>query len=413
MNPKYYFSLFLFLTLSSLAYSQTKPDAFYKEKAIKLAHKYILADGHVDLPYRLKIKKFRLEKEFVGIPLESKEGDFDFKRAKEGGLDAPFMSIYIPSSYDTAGAQILADSLINMVNYIASENPNYFGVVKSPKEIKANFKKGIVSLPMGMENGSPIASLEDVQKYKNKGISYITLTHAKDNKICDSSYDTTHTWDGLSAFGEKVVLEMAKTGILIDISHVSDATFYDVLKIAPVPIIASHSSVRYFTPGFQRNMADEMITELGKKGGVIMVNFGSTFLDGKVAKLRNESQKEIKQLLDSKGIDPKSAEAEKIADEYYAKNPKAFSDVNMVANHIDRIVQLAGIDHVGIGSDFDGVGDSLPTGLKDVADYPNLIAELLKRGYKDKDIEKICSGNIFKVWNQVLDFAQKNSLSKN
>lgn len=405
------FSLLLFFIVFTKGYSQLVSETPLKSKAIKLTQKYILADGHVDLPFRLKVKKFRLEKEFVGIPIESKEGDFDFKRAQKGGLDAPFMSIYIPSNYDSKGAKALADSLITMVNYIANENPSYFGIVKSPREIKENSKKGIISLPMGMENGSPISQIQDIQAYRNKGISYITLTHAKDNHICDSSYDTTKTWDGLSEFGEKVVMEMAKSGILIDISHVSDATFYDVIKIAPVPIIASHSSSRFFTPGFQRNMSDEMIVELGKKDGVIMVNFGSTFLDGNVAKLRAESQKEIKALLESNNIDPKSIEAEKVVEDYYKSNPRVYSDVNMVANHIDRIVKLAGINHVGIGSDFDGVGDSLPTGLKDVSDYPNLVEELLKRGYKNKDIEKICSGNIFRVWNRALKYAQKNSLS--
>ncbi|MES2795005.1 MAG: dipeptidase [Bacteroidota bacterium] len=379
-----------------------------RQKANEIAHKYVLVDGHVDLPYRLKIKNFRLEKEFTGIPLKSSQGDFDFERAQKGGLSSPMMSIYIPSKYDKEEAgYILADSLINLVNWIADENPNYFKVAKSPDEIIAIKNSGKIALPMGMENGSPMKRLEDIKYFKNRGISYVTLTHGKDNHICDSSYDSTKTWHGLSPYGELFVKELAKNGVMIDISHVSDETFYDVIKIAPVPIIASHSSVRYFTPGFQRNMNDDMIKELGKKNGVIMVNFGSTFLDSTVAKKRSESTALLNKLLKSKGLIESDEAAKPVIAEFTKTNPAAFADVEMVADHIDRIVKLSSINQVGFGSDFDGVGDSLPTGLKDVADYPNLLYVLLKRGYTEDDLAKMCSGNIFRVWNEVLAFAKK------
>ena len=180
-----------------------------EQKAQDLAHKYIITDGHVDLPYRLKVNNFRLEKEFLGIPIETDDGDFDFKRAKTGGLDAPFMSIYIPSSYEDNGAKMLADSLIDMVEGIAKIHPKKFAVAKSPQDVERNFEKGIISLPMGMENGAPIEKqLKNLKYFKERGISYITLTHAKDNHICDSSYDTTRTWNGLSPFGKEVVTEI-------------------------------------------------------------------------------------------------------------------------------------------------------------------------------------------------------------
>lgn len=380
-----------------------------QKRAKELAHKYIITDGHVDLPYRLKIKNFKLDREYLGIPIETNEGDFDFKRAKEGGLDAPFMSIFIPSSYQDGRAKNLADTLINMITGIANELPENFAIAKSPSDVKKQFEKGLVSLPMGMENGAPIeGDLENVKYFKDRGISYITLTHGKDNHICDSSYDTTGTWGGLSDFGYLVVEEMNKQGIMVDISHVSDNTFYQVMKTTKVPAIASHSSCRKFTPGFERNMSDDMIVELGKNGGVIMINFGSTFLDGKVADERNQSRADLTAMLEEKGIERGSEEADKAIDEYYTKNPLAFSDVQMVADHIDNVVKLAGIDHVGLGSDYDGVGDSLPTGLKDVSEYPNLIGELLKRGYSEEDIEKICSGNAFRVWQAVIDYAAKS-----
>ncbi len=379
-----------------------------KQKANEIAHKYVIVDGHVDLPYRLKIKHFQLEKQYTGIPLKSKDGDFDFERAQKGGLSSPMMSIYIPSKYDkTEEGYILADSLINMVNFIADSNPTYFEVAKSPAEIISIKNKGKIALPMGMENGSPLKKLEDVKYFKNRGISYVTLTHAKDNHICDSSYDSTRTWQGLSPYGEKLVLELVKNGVMIDISHVSDDSFYDVIKMAPVPIIASHSSVRHFTPTFKRNMADDMIVELGKKNGVIMVNFGSTFLDEGVSKKRKEVQAKLDKVLKEKGLSEDDEAAKPVIAEFLKTTPQAFADVEMVADHIDRIVKLAGINHVGFGSDFDGVGDSLPTGLKDVADYPNLLFVLLKRGYTEEDLAKICSGNIFRVWNEVLEFAKK------
>ncbi len=236
--------------------------------ADSLAHAYIITDGHVDLPFRLKVSKFRLEREYLGIPISTTDGDFDYERAKKGGLDAPFMSIYIPSSYQLQPdmGKALADSLIDMVRGIAAAHPDKFGLANTPAEADANFKAGKISLPMGMENGAPIGKdIANVKYFFDRGIRYITLTHGKDNQICDSSYDTLNTWGGLSPFGEQVVKEMNRVGIMVDISHVSDSTFYDVLKITKAPVIASHSSLRYFTPGWQRNMADDMVKALKKK----------------------------------------------------------------------------------------------------------------------------------------------------
>lgn len=377
-------------------------------KADKLAHKYILTDGHVDLPYRLKVTNFRLEREYLGIPISTDNGDFDYERAKKGGLDAPFMSIYIPSSYqETEGAaKLLADTLIQMIEGIARVHPDKFAIAYSPEEVKMQFKKGLISLPMGMENGAPIGNdLKNIAYFKKRGISYITLTHGKDNLICDSSYDTTRTWKGLSPFGNEVIAEMNQVGIMIDISHVSDQTFYQVLNLTKVPVIASHSSCRKFTPGFERNMDDEMIKALGKNGGVIQINFGSTFLDGKVQEYQDKKREELMALLEKQGLKFRDEAARPVIAAFQKANPTLFADVTTVADHIDHVVALAGVNHVGLGSDFDGVGDSLPTGLKDVSQYPNLIAELLRRGYSNADIAKICYKNVFRVWKSVQDFA--------
>lgn len=385
------------------------PDEQLKRVADSLAQTYIITDGHVDLPYRLKVKKFRLEKEYLGIPISTTEGDFDYERAKKGGLDAPFMSIYIPSSYQqTGGAKQLADSLIDMINGIIETHPDKFAQAGSPADVEANTKAGKLSLPFGMENGAPIENdLANVKYFYDRGIRYITLTHSKDNQICDSSYDTLRTWNGLSPFGEQVVKEMNRVGIMVDVSHISDSAFYDVLKLTNVPVIASHSSARYYTPGFQRNMGDDMLKALKQNGGVIQINFGSSFLDSAVVNKNTINRKKLQALLEEQKLTLTDSLAKPIIEQFKKDNPSLFSDVEMVANHIDRVVEFAGIDHVGIGSDYDGVGDSLPTGLKDVSQYPNLIFVLLKRGYSPEDIEKICSGNVFRVWNKVIEASDK------
>ena len=379
--------------------------------ADELAHRYLLTDGHVDLPYRLKMRNFQLEREYLGIPISTTEGDFDYERAKKGGLDAPFMSIYIPSSYQLQPdkGKALADSLINMVRGIAEAHPDKFALANSVAELQTNFQQGKISLPMGMENGAPVGDdVANVKYFFDRGIRYITLTHGKDNQICDSSYDTTHTWNGLSPFGEEVVKEMNRVGIMVDISHVDDSTFYDVLKITRAPLIASHSSCRAYTPGFWRNMSDDMIVALGKNGGVIQINFGSTFLDSAVRAGNEESRQMLQAILAEKNLSFRESLARPIVDEFRKNNPNLYADVKTVADHIDHVVKLAGIDHVGLGSDFDGVGDSLPTGLKDVSQYPNLIYELLKRGYTESDIEKICGANVVRVWSKVEQVAAGN-----
>jgi membrane dipeptidase len=404
-----YTLLLALIALTILSACSKKNNTAQHEEALhktadSLAQVYIITDGHVDLPYRLRVKNFRLDREYLGIPVETKEGDFDYVRAKKGGLDAPFMSIYIPSKYqlqEDKGKQ-LADSLINMIRFIADSIPDKFAFAGSPADIIANTKLGKISLPMGMENGAPIGNdLANVKYFYDRGIRYVTLTHGKDNQICDSSYDTLNTWNGLSPFGEKVVAEMNRVGIMVDISHVSDSTFYDVMKLTKVPCIASHSSCRYFTPGFQRNMSDDMIKALAKNGGVIQINFGASFLDS-VARKNDSLRDSLEAILQEKKLTSADSAAQPIIDQFAKEHKSLFSDVERVADHIDHVVKLVGVDHVGIGSDYDGVGDSLPVGLKDVSQYPNLIYELLKRGYSPADIEKICSGNVFRVWNQVI-----------
>lgn len=379
------------------------------QQAKDLAKKFIITDGHVDLPYHLKSMGF-LDLKSTPDLVSGIEGNFDFPRAKDGGLDAPFMSIYIPAGLQkTGGSKELADSLINMVENICKKFPNQFALASSPNDVVKNFEKGKISLPMGMENGSPIGDdLGNVKYFFDRGIRYITLTHSKVNLICDSSYDPERKWNGLSPFGKEVVLEMNKQGIMVDVSHISDSTFYDVMELTDVPCIASHSSARRFTPGFERNMSDDMIKLLAKNNGVIQINFGSSFLthtyEDKLAE-----RDSLKRVYMSENNLTGNDSLTKAFHNKWMKENDPYADVNVVAGHIDHVVKIAGIDYVGLGSDYDGVGDSLPNGLKDVAGFPNLIEELLKRGYSEDDIEKICSKNVFRVWNNVLDYAGKNN----
>ena len=374
--------------------------------AEELAHKFIIVDGHVDLPYRMEVKGFMLRKEVEDVSVET-TGNFDFPKSRKGGLDAPFMSIYVPSSYNAGGAKEFADSLITMTLDVAKVYDTLFAPANSPAEIQSNFEKGLISLPLGMENGAPIEDdLANVKFFFDRGIRYITLTHSKDNQISDSSYDTTYTWNGVSPFGEQVIAEMNKYGIMVDISHVTDSAFYDALRISKAPVIASHSSCRHFTPGFHRNMSDQMVKDLAANGGVIHINFGSTFL--------SEESRDKFDMMDSvltnyraeTGLSRRDSAFVAYAEKFAADN-NVFADVPIVADHIDRVVELAGVDYVGFGSDFDGVGNSLPVGLKDVSMYPNIIAELLKRGYSEEDIEKICYKNTFRVWNEVIAKAKE------
>lgn len=377
--------------------------------AREMVRNTIIVDGHVDLPYRMHHQGYKPDGDILNVSRNTKSGDFDYPRSKAGGLDAPFMSIYISTKYQGSGeAKILADSLILMTKKIAENWPEKFSMAYSPADIRSNFEAGKISLPLGMENGAPLeGELQNLEYFYSQGIRYITLTHGKDNLIGDSSYDTTYTHGGLSTFGVEVVKKMNQLGIMVDISHVSDDTFYDVIETSKVPVIASHSSARHFTPGFERNMDDQMISKLGQNGGIIMINFGGDFIDGAFGDNNRKVREHIAHWLKENNYEKDDPVAMAYIEKYSNEND-AYPSVSQVADHIDHVRDIVGIDHIGFGSDFDGVGDTLPTGLKDVSMYPNLIAELLKRGYTKEDIEKICYKNIFRVWDEVIDYSKQH-----
>jgi membrane dipeptidase len=324
------------------------------------------------------------------------------------------MAIYTPAELEAQGtSKQAADSLIDMVEGFVVRWPDEYSLASSVEEVRALKKEGRFALLLGMENGSPLeGDLSNLEYFYNRGVRYITLAHSKDNHICDSSYDEQQTWRGLSRFGRDVVVEMNRLGIMIDVSHISDNSFYQVIELSQTPVIASHSSCRHFTPGFGRNMSDDMIERLAENGGVIQINFGSTFISDECRRKYDIGKDLSKRWAKENGLEPDDPLVKKYRDDYFKENPFGFADVADVADHIDHVVKLVGVDHVGFGSDFEGVGDSLPTGLKDVSHYPNLIRELLVRGYSETDIEKICSGNLLRVWEETEHTAESMSVAK-
>ncbi|MEE4211459.1 MAG: dipeptidase [Parvularcula sp.] len=366
------------------------------EEAVRIAQETIIVDGHVDVPHRVQSSG-----EDVGLATE--KGDFDHPRAMKGGLNAPFMSIYVSADYqETGGAKAEADRLIGLVEGIVHQHPDKFEIAKSVRDVRRITKAGKIALPLGMENGAPIeGDLENLEHFYDRGIRYITLTHSKVNHISDSSYDEERRWGGLSPFGFMLIEAMNDRGVMVDVSHISDEAFDDVMATTRAPVIASHSSLRHFTPDFERNMSDDMVRRLGENGGVIMINYGSSFLTPEPSKWSSARSEAYNDWLAEKGATHSGERFAEFDAQYRENNPYPYADLSDVLDHIDRAVELAGIDHVGLGSDYDGVGDSLPTGLKDASTMPNLVQGLLDRGYSEEDAKKILSGNALRVWEEV------------
>lgn len=367
----------------------------------RIAQRHMILDGHIDVPYRL-------QDDYEDITTGTQRGDFDHPRAVCGGLNVPFMSIYIPPEKAEEGkGKELADDLIDEVQSWAEKAPDKFMLVQSVADVERAFRQGKIALPMGMENGSGLEEdLANLKHFHDRGVRYITLAHSKSNAIADSSYDENRPNDGLTEFGRELVRAMNDIGMIVDVSHITDKAFYDVMDVTRVPAVATHSSARHFTPGFERNMSDDMIKRLAENGGVIQINFGSSFLTKEANQWYDDLREARDAYLKENGLPEDGEEADAFTARYGRENPFPYADLEVVLDHVDHVVELVGVEHVGIGSDYDGVGDSLPTGLKDVSDYPNLVDGLLQRGYDEDEIAKILSGNVMRVWRQVEDYAE-------
>ncbi|HEX7720247.1 MAG TPA: dipeptidase [Woeseiaceae bacterium] len=378
----------------------TTPDS--AQQAQEIALNSIIVDTHIDVPYRLN-------EEWADVSLATEGGDFDYPRAVAGGLNVAFMSIYTPASLEAeGGSKALAESLIDMVQKIAADAPEKFAIALSPDDVDRHFREGLISLPLGMENGSPLEEdLANVAYFFERGIRYITLAHSLSNQLSDSSYDDDKRWGGLSDFGVEVVGEMNRLGIIVDVSHLSDDAFRHVLEVSSAPVIASHSSARHFTPGWERNMSDEMIQELAANGGLIMISFGSAFISGDSQRYGEERGEAFTAWLEENDVESSDEVRQQFYDQYAEEHgPYPFATLEQTLDHFDHVVRLTGVASVGIGSDYDGVGDTLPVGLKDVSTYPNLVQGFLERGYSVADIEKILGGNLLRVWREVENVAR-------
>ncbi|MCY4344596.1 MAG: dipeptidase [Gammaproteobacteria bacterium] len=372
-------------------------------RAEQLARELLIVDTHIDVPYRL-------HRTWQDVSKPTADGDFDHPRAQAGGLDAAFMSIYIPAAVDAeGGAAALADKLIDSVERIARNAPDKFALATCADDLMAIKATGRVALPLGMENGGPIGGdFANLRHFHERGIRYVTLAHSRSNHISDSSYDPFKRWQGLSHFGKRLVAEMNRLGTMIDVSHLSDQAFWQVIELSRTPVIASHSSLRHFTPGFERNMSDEMVAALGRNGGVIQISFGSVFLTPTAIAYSAGQRKAAMGFAFNRQLNEGDARVAEFMAQYRSANPYPYATLDDALNHFDRAVALAGIEAVGVGSDYDGVGDSLPVGLKDASTYPNLIQGLLGRGYSEQDIAKILGGNLMRAWRAVEVLAESN-----
>ncbi len=393
---------------SGLAQESAEPDdPAVQDRASALARRILILDSHMDVPYRLMNR-------MVDISERTFTTDFDYPRAREGGLKAAFLAVYVPQRLEEAGGALQhALRQIALVESLVQRSPGKFTFARTPDEVRSQLGGSQVLFTLGMENGIPLEhDLRNIRMFFDRGIRYITLVHARDNSLADASFDTTHTWGGLSPFGREVIAEMNRVGMIVDVSHMSDSAAYQAIRLSATPVVATHSSCRAFTPGLERNMSDELIRQLAAHGGVIQINFASSFLVDSIRQRMAAIGGGVGKYLREHNLHHFDEKAMEYTRAYRREKGVPYADVRDIAKHIDHVVKLVGVDHVGLGSDFEGLGDDLPTGMKDVSGYPNLIRELLLLGYDEPAIEKICGGNFIRVWEEVLRAARSEQSSE-
>lgn len=350
-------------------------------------------DSHCDTPSQI----LRLR----DLSKDNHHSHVDFPKLCRGSVDGAFFALYVPASMDDdpQAAWNHAVTLYEGVIRTLADNPDKAVLTTTSAQAAENKSKGLFSIFLGLENGSPIGrSSENLGRLYEMGVRYMTLCHSGNNEICDSCAPSMKRWGGLSPFGKEVVREMNRLGMMIDVSHVSDDTFYDVLKYSTKPVVATHSCCRALCR-HPRNMTDEMICALAAAGGVIQINFYPLFLDDGFAEvLASSGIQERGESIENEFIANPSDPARRAAwnavqDELMALSRPSFK---LIADHIDHVVSLVGTDHVGLGSDFDGI-EVTPEGMEDASCFCKIIEELRARGYSEEDIAKIAGGNFFRV----------------
>jgi membrane dipeptidase len=378
--------------------ARERSDSEARKVADRVLAKAIIIDTHADTPQMMLDEGYDLADPaspfMVSIP-----------KARAGHLGAEFMSIWVDVDWPKDDLIHRALDLIDVVDEQAARHSDSLALATTADDVERIHRAGKIAILMGVEGGHIIEGDPRVLDiYYRLGVRYMTLTHTKDNEIGDSSGDQRH-WKGLSDFGRQVVERMNRLGMMVDISHVSDDTFYAAVAASKAPVIASHSSCRALCNA-PRNMTDDMLRTVAKNGGVVDINFYDGFLDENFA----DAYKKVEPAMDAavkaareerarQGKRLTYLEESQIDEKYYASLP--IPSYTRIADHIDHAVQVAGVDHVGLGSDFDGISGLAPRGMEDCSKLPNLVLELARRGYSEDDLVKILGGNVLRVMRQV------------
>jgi len=384
-----------------------------RKRAAKIHKKILTIDSHCDTPLSILYRDIEM-----GVRNDPRKGGskVDFVKMKEGGLDASFFAVFLGQGKrdeeSNAKAKQKALKIFDAIKQQVNKYQSLAEIATTPTDAYRIQKTGKRAIYIGIENGYPVGTdIKNIEEFYKLGARYITLCHTKNNYICDSSTDKKgEEHNGLSSFGEKVVKEMNRLGMMVDVSHISDKAFYDVLEVSKVPIIASHSSARAICD-HPRNLDDEMLKALAKNGGVIQLCILNSYIKQQPPNPKREEA--LKQLrIKYNNFTDLTEEQRKNASKEWRQIgldfPEELATVEEAVDHIDHIVKVAGIDYVGIGTDFDGGGGI--SGFFDISEAGNITYELLKRGYSSKEIEKIWSGNFMRVFKQVESYAQKQVL---
>jgi membrane dipeptidase len=393
------------VTVTSLhAQNPADPEAARRLAVAKrLIQRAPLIDGHNDIPWRMREQTPRYD--FTVFDLRQPRPTFhtDIARLKAGGLGGQFWSVYVPGTLQGESAVTATLEQIDAVQEMLRRYPETFEAARTAADVERIVKAGKIASMMGMEGGHSIdRSLAALREFSRMGVGYMTLTHNVTLPWADAANDVARH-GGLTAFGEEVVREMNRLGMLVDLSHTSPDTMRDALRVTEAPVIFSHSSARAICD-VPRNVPDDVLVEVKKNGGVVMVSFvnGFTAPEGAAYRVRMEAERAR-----LKAKPEANAAAVDAAMEAWTKaNPGPKATLSQVADHIDHIRKVAGVDHIGIGSDFDGM-DSTPDGLEDVSKYPALFAELLRRGYSEEDVQKIAGRNVLRVMRAAEGVAQR------
>ncbi len=360
-------------------------------------------DGHNDLPWRVRTEYDSSFEEF-DLAERHEVGHTDIPRLREGNVGGAFFAAYVPSEYAGQGAMRWALEQIDLIYRMTARYPEDFALARTADDVRRIVASGRVAALIGIEGGHTIEnSLGALRMFSELGVRYMTLTHANTTDWADAATDEPRH-GGLSEFGESVVLEMNRVGMLVDISHVSAEAMEDVLRVSRAPIIASHSGARAVAD-HSRNVPDEILRRLPENGGVVMVNFYSGFVVPEAAAIVRDMFSVMREIRAQHGDDDEAVD--NAWQEWWEANPIPRGTVADVVDHIDHIVELAGVNHVGLGSDFDGITVA-PEGLDDVSKYPAIAEELVRRGYSEEDVAKILGGNILRVMAEAEEVARRS-----